>query len=254
MRIIDQAGTYKLGDRHVRRLGYGAMQLAGPGVYGPPRDHDAALAVLRDGGGGRRRPHRHQRLLRSPRHQPADPRGAVALSRRSRHRHQGRRQPRRGRVVESGTGAGAASLGSRGQPSQPRPRSAGGRQLPHSSRPPRPRRSLDRRELRGDGRDAARGPDPPLGRQQRDPHAGRRGARHRADRLRAEPVQPRPPRGRRDDRRAGGRRHRLCAVFSRSAASVRCSRRRSPRRPTGSAPRRCRWRSPGCSGARPTSC
>ena len=39
--------TYLLGDRQVRRIGYGAMQLAGPGVFGPPRDHDAALAVLR---------------------------------------------------------------------------------------------------------------------------------------------------------------------------------------------------------------
>ena len=36
-----------LGDRPVRRLGYGAMQLAGPGVFGPPRDRQAALAVLR---------------------------------------------------------------------------------------------------------------------------------------------------------------------------------------------------------------
>ena len=32
----------------VNRMGYGAMQLAGPGVWGPPRDHDAALAVLRE--------------------------------------------------------------------------------------------------------------------------------------------------------------------------------------------------------------
>lgn len=48
MRTIDHAGTYRLGDRQVRRLGYGAMQLAGPGVYGPPRDRDAALAVLRE--------------------------------------------------------------------------------------------------------------------------------------------------------------------------------------------------------------
>ena len=39
--------TYPMGDRTVRRIGYGAMQLAGPGVFGPPRDHDAALAVLR---------------------------------------------------------------------------------------------------------------------------------------------------------------------------------------------------------------
>ena len=48
MRTIEQAGTFKLGERQVRRLGYGAMQLAGPGVYGPPRDRDAALAVLRE--------------------------------------------------------------------------------------------------------------------------------------------------------------------------------------------------------------
>ena len=40
--------TYPLGDRTVRRLGYGAMQLAGPGVFGPPRDLDAARTVLRD--------------------------------------------------------------------------------------------------------------------------------------------------------------------------------------------------------------
>ncbi|MEA1649613.1 aldo/keto reductase family oxidoreductase [Nitrospirillum sp. BR 11164] len=39
--------TYTLGDRSVNRMGYGAMQLAGPGVFGPPKDRDAALAVLR---------------------------------------------------------------------------------------------------------------------------------------------------------------------------------------------------------------
>ena len=42
------AGHFALGDRAVRRLGYGAMQLAGPGVFGPPRDHGTALAVLRE--------------------------------------------------------------------------------------------------------------------------------------------------------------------------------------------------------------
>lgn len=47
MMTIDQAGTYSFGGHAVRRLGYGAMQLAGPGVFGPPRDQDAALAVLR---------------------------------------------------------------------------------------------------------------------------------------------------------------------------------------------------------------
>src|SRR4051812_2465711 len=45
---IDQSGTFKLGDRGVKRLGYGAMQLAGPGVFGPPRDKSAAIAVLRE--------------------------------------------------------------------------------------------------------------------------------------------------------------------------------------------------------------
>ncbi|SCC10707.1 aldo/keto reductase family oxidoreductase [Kosakonia oryziphila] len=40
--------TYRLGDRLVGRLGYGAMQLAGPGVFGPPADEAKALAVLRD--------------------------------------------------------------------------------------------------------------------------------------------------------------------------------------------------------------
>ena len=42
------AGTYRLGTRTVNRLGYGAMQLAGPGVFGPPKDTAAALAVLRE--------------------------------------------------------------------------------------------------------------------------------------------------------------------------------------------------------------
>jgi len=45
--MIDEAGTYSLAGRSVKRLGYGAMQLAGPRVFGPPRDPDQALAVLR---------------------------------------------------------------------------------------------------------------------------------------------------------------------------------------------------------------
>jgi pyridoxine 4-dehydrogenase len=48
MLSIDKVGTFALGDRKVRRLGYGAMQLAGPGVFGPPKDPAAALAVLRE--------------------------------------------------------------------------------------------------------------------------------------------------------------------------------------------------------------
>jgi len=48
MSSVDKSGTYKLGDRTVHRIGYGAMQLAGKGVFGPPKDHDAAIAVLRE--------------------------------------------------------------------------------------------------------------------------------------------------------------------------------------------------------------
>jgi pyridoxine 4-dehydrogenase len=48
MSIIDSSGSFALGDRTVKRLGYGAMQLAGPGVFGPPKDRNAALAVLRE--------------------------------------------------------------------------------------------------------------------------------------------------------------------------------------------------------------
>src|ERR1700758_4538545 len=44
-------GTWTLGDLTVPRFGYGAMQLAGPGVMGPPADRDGALAVLREAAG-----------------------------------------------------------------------------------------------------------------------------------------------------------------------------------------------------------
>lgn len=48
MRDIDKAGTFTLGGHSLKRMGYGAMQLAGPGVFGPPKDRPAALAVLRE--------------------------------------------------------------------------------------------------------------------------------------------------------------------------------------------------------------
>ena len=48
MTNINNAGTFSLGARTVNRMGYGAMQLAGPGVFGPPKDRAAAVAVLRE--------------------------------------------------------------------------------------------------------------------------------------------------------------------------------------------------------------
>ncbi|WP_024555700.1 aldo/keto reductase family oxidoreductase [Franconibacter pulveris 1160] len=48
MTRINNTDTFTLGSRRVKRLGYGAMQLAGPGVFGAPKDRHAALAVLRE--------------------------------------------------------------------------------------------------------------------------------------------------------------------------------------------------------------
>jgi pyridoxine 4-dehydrogenase len=48
MTVLLAAGTFLLGDRPVRRMGYGAMRLAGKGVFGPPADRKEAIAVLRE--------------------------------------------------------------------------------------------------------------------------------------------------------------------------------------------------------------
>lgn len=47
MKQATLAGTFRIGDRLVHRMGYGTMQLAGPGVFGQPKDRTQALAVLR---------------------------------------------------------------------------------------------------------------------------------------------------------------------------------------------------------------
>jgi pyridoxine 4-dehydrogenase len=48
MSNIGKSPTFALGGRIVNRLGFGAMQLAGPGVFGPPKDRANAVAVLRE--------------------------------------------------------------------------------------------------------------------------------------------------------------------------------------------------------------
>ncbi|OIR09963.1 putative oxidoreductase YdbC [mine drainage metagenome] len=48
MSAVSHSGQYSLGHRRVKRLGFGAMQLAGPGVFGPPRDRGQAIRVLRE--------------------------------------------------------------------------------------------------------------------------------------------------------------------------------------------------------------
>ena len=44
---VTTSGSFSLGDLSVHRLGYGAMRITGPGIWGPPADHDTAVAVLR---------------------------------------------------------------------------------------------------------------------------------------------------------------------------------------------------------------
>src|SRR3954447_25163088 len=43
----DASGTFQLGDFQVRRMGFGAMRITGPGIWGPPAEHDEAIRVLR---------------------------------------------------------------------------------------------------------------------------------------------------------------------------------------------------------------
>ena len=116
MGTIDKSGTFTLGDRTVKRLGYGAMQLAGPGVFGPPKDHDAALAVLREAvacgvnhidTSDFYGPHVTNRLIRE---------ALAPVSGRSRHRHQDRRPARQGWSVDPASPRGAYPGGSRQSP------------------------------------------------------------------------------------------------------------------------------------------
>ena len=99
---ISKARTFTLGDRSVRRLGYGAMQLAGPGVFGPPKDRDGAIAVLREAvASGVNHidtsdfygPHITNQLIREALHPYPE---------NSRHRHQGQRPAWRGWIMAPG--------------------------------------------------------------------------------------------------------------------------------------------------------
>ena len=46
-RPVEASGTFAIGELRVHRLGFGAMRLTGPGVWGPPADHAEAIRVLR---------------------------------------------------------------------------------------------------------------------------------------------------------------------------------------------------------------
>ena len=96
IRQTDLAGTFLLPGTSmtVNRVGYGTMQLAGPEVWGPPRDVDTAIAVLREAVDSGVNHIDYQRLLRSSHHQSANQAGASSVWQGSCNRHQGRRSPR----------------------------------------------------------------------------------------------------------------------------------------------------------------
>jgi Aldo/keto reductase family len=155
--------AFLFGDRRVKRLGYGAMQLAGPGVFGPLRDHDAALAVLREAVAAGvdhidtsdfYGPHVVNRLIRE----------ALAPYPRD-------------LVIVTKVGAVRGDDGSWNpaqEPDQLRTAVEDNlrldrlEELAHSSRRSGARRSLGRKKLRGARNDAARRADPPSWPQQRD--------------------------------------------------------------------------------------
>ena len=132
MSNIAQAGTFTLGDRTVKRLGYGAMQLAGPGVFGPPKDRDAALAVLREAVASGvdhidtsdfYGPHVTNQIIREALHPYPDDLVIVTKI--------GARRGADGSWIPAFSPRGADAGGAR-QPAQPRPRRARRRQPAHA--------------------------------------------------------------------------------------------------------------------------
>ena len=161
----------------VHRMGYGAMQLAGPGVWGPPRDPDGAVAVLREAvAAGVNHidtsdfygPHVTNQIIRQALH--PYPAGLVIVTK------LGRPPPARP-VVAAGHLAPGTDRGRPRQPPQPGPRRARHRQLPRDGVGPRRRGGVDRRAGDGAGRPPAPGADPPHRPEQR--HAPPRWPRRR---------------------------------------------------------------------------
>ena len=75
-----KSGTFKIGgDIEVNRLGFGAMRITGPGIWGEPADRAEALRTLQAPARAGRQLHRHRRLLRPRRLGGTDPRGAASL-------------------------------------------------------------------------------------------------------------------------------------------------------------------------------
>ena len=191
---ITKAGTFTLGDRTVKRLGYGAMQLAGPGVFGPPKDRDGALAVLREAVASGvdhidtsdfYGPHITNQIIREALHPYPD--DLVIVTKIS------ARRGADGSWLPAFSRRRADPGGAR-QSAQSGPGCARGRQPAQHVRHAWPRRRVDRGAAHGPGRAAAAGPGAPHRAEQRHAHADRGRASDLRDRLRAEPLQCRASR------------------------------------------------------------
>ena len=253
MTDITRAGAFPLGDRTVNRMGYGAMQLAGPGVFGPPKDHDPALAVLREAvASGVNHidtsdfygPHVTNQLIREALHPYPD-----------------------GLTIVTKVGAFRGDDASWNPALAP----ADLTRAVHDNLRNLGVEALDVVNLRlmgqlhGPSEGSIEEPFTVLAELQRQGlirHLGlsnvtsaqvAAGARHRRGGLRAEPLQPGPSRRRRADRRAGGPGHRLCALLPARRLHAAAVRDALGGGRASSARRRCRRRSPGCCSARPIS-
>ena len=173
MSNIDKSGTFTLGDRTVKRLGYGAMQLAGPGVFGPPKDRDAALAVLREAvASGVNHidtsdfygPHVTNQIIREALHPYPDDLVIVTKI--------GARRGADGSWLPAFSPRRTDAGGAR-QSAQSRPRRARGRQPAQHVRRASTGRRLDRGAAHGAGRTAAAGPGAPHRPEQRHADADR---------------------------------------------------------------------------------
>ncbi|MGH1552140.1 aldo/keto reductase [Streptomyces sp. L7] len=115
-------------DLTLSRMGYGAMQLAGPGVLRPAQGPPPGTGRTAQGGTAGHHPHRHQRLLRPLRRQRAHQGGPAPLPGRPAHRHQGRSPTRRDRRLDHRTATRRPHRPGPREPPAPRPRRPGRRQ------------------------------------------------------------------------------------------------------------------------------
>ena len=135
--VASASGTFRFGgDLDVVRLGFGAMRITGPGIWGPPKDHDEAIRVLRRTRRARHHLHRHRRLLRPQRLRGAHRGGAAPVRRRPGDRHQGRADPAGAEPLDRGRAAGVPPPAVRAEPAQARGRP----DRPVPAAPHRPRR------------------------------------------------------------------------------------------------------------------